>query len=70
MSNAEQNLIEIKEQSQVLSVEVTPYDIKGMIYFIRNQQVMTDNDLAMLYQVETRTLNQAVKRNITSDGSI
>lgn len=36
-----------------------------MIYVIRNQQVMIDSDLAMLYQVETRVLNQAVKRNIS-----
>lgn len=35
-----------------------------MIYVVHNQQVMIDNDLAMLYQVETRALNQAVKRNI------
>lgn len=46
------------------SVEVTPRDIKGMIYVIRNQQVMTDSDLAILYQVETSALNRAVKRNI------
>ena len=36
-----------------------------MIYVIRHQQVMIDSDLAMLYQVETRVLNQAVKRNIS-----
>jgi len=34
------------------------------IYFIRRQKVMLDRDLAELYQVETRTLNQAVRRNI------
>lgn len=39
-------------------------DIKSMIYFVRNQQVMIDSDLAMLYQVETKRLNEAVKRNI------
>ena len=31
---------------------------------MRNTQVMIDRDLAELYQVETRVLNQAVKRNI------
>ena len=31
---------------------------------MRNQQVMIDSDLAMLYQVETKALNRAVKRNI------
>ncbi len=38
--------------------------IQNMIYIIRNQQVMLDSDLAMLYQVETKALNRAVKRNI------
>lgn len=39
-------------------------DIRGRIYTIRGLQVMFDEDLAELYQVETGTLNQAVKRNI------
>ncbi len=39
-------------------------DIKTRIYTIRGLQVMIDRDLAELYGVETRTLNQAVKRNI------
>ena len=58
-------LVERNIDSSVSNVEMTGYDIKSMIYVVRNQQVMIDNDLAMLYQVETRTLNQAVKRNIT-----
>jgi len=37
--------------------------IQNKIYFIRNQYVMLDRDLAELYQVETKVLNQAVKRN-------
>ncbi len=41
-----------------------PVQIESMIYEIRGQKVMLDRDLAKLYQVETRTLNQAVKRNI------
>ena len=39
-------------------------NIESLIRVIRGQQVMLDSDLAMLYGVETRTLNQAVKRNI------
>lgn len=39
-------------------------NIQSKIYTIRNQQVMLDKDLAHLYNVETRALNQAVKRNI------
>ena len=38
---------------------------KNSIKVIRGQQVMLDKDLATLYGVETRTLNQAVKRNPT-----
>lgn len=38
--------------------------IENMIYEIRGKQVMLDRDLAKLYQIETRTLNQKVKRNI------
>nr|WP_315200777.1 ORF6N domain-containing protein [uncultured Flavobacterium sp.] len=38
--------------------------ITDKIYIIRNQKVMLDKDLATLYGVETRGLNQAVKRNI------
>ena len=38
--------------------------IQSVIYEIRGQRVMLDFDLATLYHVETRVLNQAVKRNI------
>ena len=38
--------------------------IQKKIYYFRGQKVMLDKDLAELYDVETRVLNQAVKRNI------
>ena len=38
--------------------------IRSKIHLIRGQQVMLDRDLAELYLVETKALNQAVKRNI------
>ena len=38
--------------------------VEALIYVIRGQKVMLDYDLASLYGVETRTLNQAVKRNL------
>ena len=38
--------------------------IQSKIYEIRGQRVMLDRDLAEMYGVETRVLNQAVKRNI------
>ena len=37
--------------------------VEQAIYLIRGQKVMLDRDLAALYDVETRVLNQAVKRN-------
>ena len=38
-------------------------NIQNLIYVIRGQRVMLDYDLAKIYQVETKALNQAVKRN-------
>ncbi|MGV3546037.1 MAG: ORF6N domain-containing protein [Pedobacter sp.] len=37
--------------------------IQSRIYEIRGERVMLDFDLSLLYEVETRVLNQAVKRN-------
>jgi phage regulator Rha-like protein len=45
-----------------LIVSVT--DIESRIFLIRGQEVMLDRDLANLYGVETRVLNQAARRNI------
>ncbi len=39
--------------------------IQNKIYEIRGQKVMLDSDLAELYEVETKVLNQGVKRNST-----
>jgi hypothetical protein len=47
----------IAEES--LNVEI----VKEKIYIIRGRKVMLDRDLALLYGVETKVLNQAVKRN-------
>ena len=38
-------------------------EIQNMIYTIRNKQVMVDSDLATLYQVTTKRLNEQVRRN-------
>lgn len=43
---------------------ITSDDLKTKIFTIRRVQVMLDRDLAMLYGVQTKVLNQAVKRNI------
>lgn len=38
-------------------------NLQSKIYELRNQKVMLDHDLAELYEIETKVLNQAVKRN-------
>jgi hypothetical protein len=46
------------------TVSVPVQDIERSIYLVRGQRVMVDRDLAELYGVETRVLNQAVRRNV------
>ena len=48
-------------QNLIISEET----ISDKIYFIRNQKVMLDRDLAMLYGIENKRLNEQVKRNIS-----
>ena len=43
------DLADTKNDLSLSNVESTGYDLKGMIYVVRNQQVMIDSDLAMLY---------------------
>lgn len=45
-------------------MELSKREIENRIFTIRGLQVMVDRDLAELYQVDTKVLNQAVKRNI------
>ena len=48
-----------------MDLSLTPIEhIENRIYLIRGQKVMLDRDLAELYGVETKALNQAVRRNI------
>ncbi len=42
----------------------TEISVDNLIIEIRGQKVIMDSDLAALYEVETRTLNQAIKRNL------
>ena len=47
------------------TVSIVPDDILiNKIYFIRGHKVMLDRDLSELYQIETRRLNEQVKRNL------
>lgn len=55
---------EVLSKKEVAAIEIVQPAIENLIYVIRDKQVMVDSDLAMLYQVETKALNRAVKRNI------
>ena len=52
------------ETKELIVTEVIPIElIERRIYLIRGQKVMLDADLADLYEVPTKALNQAVRRN-------
>jgi hypothetical protein len=52
-----------KEKSKDKELILIETDVQDKIYLIRGCSVMLDSDLAELYEVETRVLNQAVSRN-------
>ncbi|MBI1921150.1 MAG: ORF6N domain-containing protein [Geobacter sp.] len=47
-----------------MNVSVSVEVIKGKIYLIRGQKVLLDSDLAEMYEVDTKRLNEQVRRNI------
>ena len=49
-----------KPEPVIISSEV----IAPLVHWLRHEKIMLDSDLAELYGVEVRVLNQAVKRNI------
>jgi hypothetical protein len=53
--------IEMNENTSLIPTE----RIERAILLIRGEKVMLDTDLAVIYGVSTKALNQAVKRNIT-----
>ena len=52
----------INENKPVI-IDSTEKRIEKLIHYVRGRQVMIDSDLAMLYNVETKRLNESVKRN-------
>lgn len=61
-----QEMIGLAEENVELVPTVadkTEEKIENLIHYIRGEQVMLDSDLAMLYNVETKRLNENVKRN-------
>ena len=55
------HIVQINEEENVVTYETEK--IKNLIYTIRGRQVMLDSDVAILYQYETKKINQTVKRN-------
>ncbi|MCX6233090.1 MAG: ORF6N domain-containing protein [Bacteroidetes bacterium] len=52
-------------KNKIINTIILPDEfILSKIYFIRGQKVMIDKNLAELYEVETKVLKQAVRRNI------
>lgn len=51
------------EKVEIVPVTIQAKDIKDLIYTIRGNQVMLDQDLAVLYGYEVKRLNEQVKRN-------
>ena len=51
-----------EENKEIVVIDETT--IKSKIYYIRNQKVMLDFELAEIYGYETKTFNQQVKNNI------
>ena len=51
----------MKKQAQQQAIDIAA--VQSRMLTIRNQQVLLDRDVAALYGVETKALNQAVKRN-------
>ena len=51
-------------EKEASKTTILPAEIRNFIYHLRGKAVMLDRNLADLYGVDTRTLNQAVKRNI------
>jgi len=46
-----------------MAITLKPDNLAQLVFFVRGEKVMLDADLAMLYGVEARSLNQAVARN-------
>lgn len=56
------NIAPINEDLNIVKYEVE--DVKQKIYTIRGKQVILDSDIAKLYEVETKRINEAVRRNL------
>ena len=57
-------VVEKRDQSEKGELTLSQYDIEKLIVTVRGEQVLIDRDLAMIYGIETKRLNEQVKRNI------
>ena len=51
-------------ENEIEVIELDSEKIESMIYYVRNQKVMLDFELAEIYGYETKSFNQQVKNNI------
>jgi hypothetical protein len=64
MSLTSQIAISNKQAAMTYKTQPVPARIESLIYTIRGLRVMLDSDLATIYNVQTKALNQALKRNL------
>ena len=57
-------VVENRDQSEKVELTLSQYDIENLIVTVRGEQVLIDRDLSMIYGIETKRLNEQVKRNI------
>ena len=62
--DSQKPIVKSDQAFEVQNLHLKQQDIENLIHVVRGCQVMLDRDLALLYGVETKVLNQAVKRNI------
>jgi DNA-binding transcriptional regulator YdaS (Cro superfamily) len=53
-----------------VAIILKPENLARFVFFIRSEKVMLDSDLARLYGVEARALNQAVDGTVSVDSTI
>lgn len=62
--DSQKPIVKSDQAFEVQNLHLKQQDIENLIHVVRGCQVMLDRDLALLYGVETKVLNQAVKRNM------
>ena len=53
-----------KKQRTLVTSLIPQETVESKIFFLRNEKIMLDKDLALLYNVETKQLKRAVNRNL------